>query len=118
MRKKLRRAYLYLDNRDYGRIEAELNTYVACFKFCRGLTINQISYLEWDIYGLQLNDRSVDSIWEASYHTLKCAQYFPGRLFLIIDRFTWGFFESPTPNMVLMDQPNWPNMILNHMEIR
>ena len=116
MTKKLRKAYLYLDNRDYGRIEAELNTYVACFKFGRHLTINEISYLQWDIYGLSLSSRDSDSIWEASYHTHKAAQYFPNRLFLIVDKFTWDFFEAPTPNMVLMDQPNWPNIIRNHLE--
>jgi len=115
MRKKLTKIFLYLDNQDYGRVENELSLYLPC-KFCRHLTINEISYLTWDIYGLSLSSRDADSIWEASYHTLKAAEYFPNRLFLIIDRFTWDFFEVPTPNMVLMDQPNWPNIIINHLE--
>ena len=118
MRSKLRKAYLYLDNEDYAGIERELNTYVACFTFGRNLRVNQISYLQWDLYGLQLNDAGSDNVWEASYHVFKCAEYFPARTFLIIDKFTWNFFETHPPNMVLMDQPNWPNIIRNRLETK
>ena len=117
MRKKLRRTYLYLGNNDYGRVEAELNMYVTCFLFGLDLRANQISYLEWDIYVLLLTEKNERNIWD-SYHMLKCADYFPNRLFLVIDKFTWSFFESHRPNMVLMDQPNWPNIVNNHLETR
>jgi hypothetical protein len=109
--------YLYLANNDYGRVERDLNLFVAPFVFGRDLRANEISYLNWDAYGLQLGEKNEDTIW-TSYHTLKCAEYFPTRAFLIVDRFTWSFWEKPAPNMILMDQPNWPNILSNALEIR
>lgn len=117
MKKKLRRAYLYLGNRDYGRIEAELNMYVACFLFGRDFKPNQIQNLEWDMYVMSLSERTESSIWD-TYHVLKCAQCFSSRLFIMVDQFTWGFFDTPLHNMILMDQPNWPNIVNNHLEVR
>jgi hypothetical protein len=114
--KKLRRAYLYLANRDYGRVESELNTFVSPFIFGRHLKPNKVSFLEWDLIGIQLTDkRDEDNVWDV-YHFHKCASYFPSRTFLVIDRITWNLFESRTPNMILMDQPNWVSLINNSLE--
>lgn len=117
MRKKLRRAYLYLADGDYGRIEDELNLYVSPFLFGRELSVTKVSYLEWDVYGLKLIDKTEDSIWNM-YRVFKCAEFFPNRFFLIIDRFTWNLFDEHRPNMVLMDQPNWANILVTHLEKR
>jgi len=117
MTKKLRRMYLFLADNDYGRVERDLNLYVAPFVFGRGLRANEISYLTWDIYGLKLSEKTEDTIWD-SYHTLKCAEYFPNRLFLIVDNFTWSFWDAHAPNMILMDQPNWPNILTNSLEMK
>lgn len=110
MKKKLRRMYLFLASGDYGEIEREITTYVSPFNFGRDLKANQVSYLEWDVYGFQLSRKGEESTWDA-YHTYKCAQYFPNRLILIIDKFTLGFFDDVPSNMLLMDQPNWPNLM-------
>lgn len=117
MKKKLPRMYLYLGNNDYGRIERELTTYVSGFLFGRNLQPDKISYLDWDIYGLQLCKKTEETIW-ISYHALKCAQYFPNRMVLIIDEFTMSFFDSPAGNMVLMDQPNWVHIVNNYLEMK
>lgn len=117
MQSKLLRAYLYLGNDDYGRIEASLNMYVAGFVCGRGLRPNNISHLEWDLYVFNLAERGEDNVWLA-YHVEKAAQYFPSRAFLITDQFTLDFFGTLSPNMTLMDQPNWPNIIRNHLEMR
>lgn len=108
---------MYLGNNDYGRIEALLNMYVSRFIFSRGLRPNNVSHLEWDLYGFNLVDRGEDNVWDA-YHVQKVAQYFPSRVFLITDEFTWKFFDEHRPNIVLMDQPNWPNIIINYLELR
>lgn len=117
MIKNLKRAYLYLGNDDYGRVEAALNTYVASFVCCRGLRPNNISHLEWDLYVFNLVDRGEDNTWLA-YHVEKAAQCFPNRVFLITDQFTMDFFSKVPINLTLMDQPNWPNIIRNRLEIR
>jgi hypothetical protein len=109
--------YLFLANNDYGRIERDLNLFVAPFIFGRDLRANQISYLTWDVYGLQLSEKTEESIWD-SYHMLKCAEYFPSRAFLVIDKFTWSFWDSPAPNMILMDQPDWANILANALETK
>jgi len=114
---KLLRAYLYLANDDYGRVEALLNMYVAGFVCGRGLHPNSISHLEWDLYVFNLIEKGEDNVWIA-YHVEKAAQYFPSRSFLIINKFTLNFFDTPFPNMILMDQPNWINIIRNHLEMR
>lgn len=117
MTKKLRRMYLSLANNDYGRVERDLNLFVAPFVFGRGLKPNEVSYLDWDVYGLQLTEKTEDTIWD-SYHTMKAAEYFPNRAFLIVDQFTWGFWDTHRPNMILMDQPNWFNVLSNALEMR
>ena len=116
MIKSLKRAYLYLGNDDYGRVEASLNTYVAAFVCGRKMRPNEVSYLSWDLYVFNLITRGEDNVWLA-YHVEKAAQYFPSRSFLITDRFTWEFFDVKSPNMILMDQPNWSNILRNQLEI-
>lgn len=116
MTKALRRAYLYLANDDYGRIEAALNIYIAGFVFGRNLRPNNVSHLEWDLYVFNLISRGEDNVW-LTYHVEKGAQYFPNRAFLITDQFTWNFFSETSSNMILMDQPNWPNILRNKLEI-
>jgi len=117
MTKNLKRAYLYLGNDDYGRVEAALNTYVAGFVCGRGLKPNNISHLEWDLYVFNLIERGDDNVWLA-YHVEKASQFFPSRIFLIIDHFTLDFFDPPSTNMLLMDQPNWPTILRNRLEIK
>ena len=113
----MKRAYLFLADNDYGRIEAELNMFVGPFVFGRDLRANHISYLQWDLHGLKLVDKAEDSVWDA-YHFMKSAQYFPSRAFLVVDRFTWEMFDTFSSNMILMDQPNWPNLVLNQLETK
>ena len=113
---KLRRAYLYLANKKYGQVEADLNTFVSPFVFGRNLKPNKVSFLSWDLIGLQLTGRQTDdNIWDV-YHFHKCASYFPSRTFLVIDKTTWGMFESYTPNMILMDTPNWACLTIRNLE--
>ena len=112
----LYRAYSYLADGNYAAVEADLWMFVGCFVFGRNLRPNAVSVLEWDLYILQLMDRREDSIWIA-YHTVKCAKYHPDRTILVVDKFTLDCLEERTPNMVLMDQPNWHNMLIHTMEI-
>jgi hypothetical protein len=115
MTKNLRRMYLWLGDKDYGQVEADFQMYVGFFLFGRHLKPSEVSYRDWDVYGIKFTEESEDNIWD-TYHLKKCAEYYPSRLIVIMDRFTWGFFDERPDNMILMDQPNWANIVKRHLE--
>lgn len=115
MKKPVKRAYIRLPNNNYAKVESELNTYVATIIFGRGLTINEVSYLDWDLYVFSLPDSSEENIWDV-YSISKAADLYSDKVFLIVDQKTWSLFLDPTKNMVLMDRPDWVGQVLRRLE--